>query len=607
MFIGNINKVFFINLGLILITSGLYAQYHNPDSLEQVLLRDDLTDEHRLNVLSDLCWEYLVTGNPKNHVIIREINTLNTKLNGSEKSYKIENLLGLYNKKRGDFDQALFHFQESLKISEKEKDTLHTIWALYRLGDLTNYAYNQVKHKRSNYTYYNRALEYLERYENLKLSIFVNNGMAVALINDGRYKEALNYLNVTNTLFAKRDFIGKDQCMGFYYNQLGNVSLKLKNFEEAELNVFKAIEISEDKNIQDLKVSSYYYMGEILSEQKKWREAESYYLKRLDIQANRNIILKTDAYKDLLYFYIKSQNSTKINEYLPNFLKMQDSVITQLNNDKYAEFEVQFEVKEKDFQNEILKQQNIFKNKKLTLFQIAGIGGGIFLSLILGLLFRLRSNSKLLIKSNEYKDKILNIMGHDIRSPLITQLSLVQHELEKIPQNNRGALSEIYELSLSIYKISDNVYNWVKKNRGVGNDFFSDCQLYYEILLVLEQYEPVLKVKQLILFHNYETIKDYLVKGDRLGIQAVIRNLVDNATKYSPNQGSIYFELSQDDHNIYLSMSNECLIEHNNSSKGKGLGLQLVKEILEFNYGEVLYLGNKNNTYISKIRFTISK
>ncbi|MBK8626818.1 MAG: ATP-binding protein [Saprospiraceae bacterium] len=141
----------------------------------------------------------------------------------------------------------------------------------------------------------------------------------------------------------------------------------------------------------------------------------------------------------------------------------------------------------------------------------------------------------------------------------------------------------------------------MKRTRGLQNFRYEVCQIYYELLLVTEQYDPVFKNKKLKLHLSIDAIKASKVFGDRLGIQAVIRNLVDNASKYAPEGSDVFIEMQQDDKSVYFQISNESVVQQKEGIKRKGLGLQLVKEILEYNQGEVVFVSNNQGRYITKI------
>ncbi|MBK8626817.1 MAG: hypothetical protein IPN86_15010 [Saprospiraceae bacterium] len=135
---------------------------------------------------------------------------------------------------------------------------------------------------------------------------------------------------------------------------------------------------------------------------------------------------------------------------IPQYISIQDSATQQIIENKYAEFEVAFKVKEKELQNDILTKEKDYQKNKATILQILGSALLLLLGLVVGLWYRLKKHSTELKKANEYKDKILNVMGHDIRSPLISQLTVIQDLLENKDKISRDSLNDIYQLS-SVY------------------------------------------------------------------------------------------------------------------------------------------------------------
>ncbi|MBK8626774.1 MAG: ATP-binding protein [Saprospiraceae bacterium] len=81
---------------------------------------------------------------------------------------------------------------------------------------------------------------------------------------------------------------------------------------------------------------------------------------------------------------------------------------------------------------------------------------------------------------------------------------------------------------------------------------------------------------------------------------------MDNASKYAPEGCDVFIEMQQDDKSVYFQISNESVVQQKEGIKRKGLGLQLVKEILEYNQGEVVFVSNNQGRYITKISFTLA-
>ncbi|MEZ4912140.1 MAG: HAMP domain-containing sensor histidine kinase [Saprospiraceae bacterium] len=340
---------------------------------------------------------------------------------------------------------------------------------------------------------------------------------------------------------------------------------------------------------------------------KDYIKAEQYFVNRLNIMEKRGLSMKIDGYRTLLGFYHTTGMPQKVDSIILDYLALQDSFLVHLNRDKFAEFEVKFNVKEKEMENTLLEHQNVAQRQKLNLLYIIGtlllilIGGFIYF------LLRLKQYADTISISNTYKDQILNVMGHDIRTPLLSQMMLTQDLMSEMP--NKPETQQLYNLSLSVFKISDNVYNLVKKTSNVAADRDNICHLYNELLLVLDQYDPIIETKKLHLVYA-PRFKDIIIAGDRIGIQAVIRNLVDNSVKYSPLDGDIEIEISRDDNYAYFEIKNKTM-KPDEQSLGlygkKGMGINIIKEILNYNLGDLKFAGYQDDMFKTIVQFSLCK
>ena len=109
------------------------------------------------------------------------------------------------------------------------------------------------------------------------------------------------------------------------------------------------------------------------------------------------------------------------------------------------------------------------------------------------------------------------------------------------------------------------------------------------------------------------------ILGDRLGLTSVALNLLENAIKYSSNEPKIHVLLNQEDDRILLSIADNGIgisdkekkkifekfyrvgNEDTRQTKGTGLGLYIVNQIIKAHHGQIRVLDNQPKGTIFRI------
>lgn len=220
----------------------------------------------------------------------------------------------------------------------------------------------------------------------------------------------------------------------------------------------------------------------------------------------------------------------------------------------------------------------------------------------------LRKSEENLKELNATKDKFFSIIAHDLKNPL-NVFSSVSDLLEKMfdqitKEEQIYFIREINNSAKKLNTLLENLLNWSRSQRGkleVNKEVFD---FYYLGLITYETVKPNAESKRQILEFNVEPEK-YFCYADRNMIEFVLRNLLTNAIKFTPEGGiiSVNCENLEDFVQVKVSdtgvgISEEDLqklfridIHHTtigtSHEKGTGLGLILCKEFVEKNGGTI--------------------
>lgn len=208
---------------------------------------------------------------------------------------------------------------------------------------------------------------------------------------------------------------------------------------------------------------------------------------------------------------------------------------------------------------------------------------------------------------NSTKDKFFSIIAHDLRSPFQSLLGLSEMLLGEINQDTntqeKSYAKAIYDSSHNIFALVENLLTWSRlqtnKMTLVPEQIFVSTIIENIISLL----QPNLVQKNITVETEFKTVKRGY--ADRNMVDMVIRNLVSNAIKFTPENGKIHISLSDnmndlqieirdngigisnDDQEKLFRLDSNYSTNGTNGEKGTGLGLIICKEFIERNNGTI--------------------
>ena len=190
---------------------------------------------------------------------------------------------------------------------------------------------------------------------------------------------------------------------------------------------------------------------------------------------------------------------------------------------------------------------------------------------------------------NQNNDRMLSVLGHDLRSPIANLTSISEMALgNEISQSEFvNFIHLINNQSNQVLEMLETTLNWAKLNFNSlqQNDINIDVKTL--ITTILELYETAYKSKGIIV--NIDVDHSNTIHSDIEIVTVIVRNIISNAIKFTPQNGMITIKLIQNqltiiDNGIGMTEAMINAIWNSNYASrrgtdneiGMGMGMQLV-------------------------------
>jgi len=208
---------------------------------------------------------------------------------------------------------------------------------------------------------------------------------------------------------------------------------------------------------------------------------------------------------------------------------------------------------------------------------------------------------------NATKDTFFSILAHDLKNPfsnLYSMSELISKNYESLDEEEKlTMLRKMNKSTEFIYNLLENLLTWSNTQRGrieYNPSSFSLSNLIQENLNLhrIPSENKGVSLKS-------DVVDDIQAYGDREMINTVLRNLMNNAVKFTDKEGSVkvsamerdgYVEVRVEDKGVGISQENikklfridvKFKSAGTGGETGTGLGLILCKEFVEKNGGEI--------------------
>jgi signal transduction histidine kinase len=537
--------------------------------------------------------------------------------------YYIE--LANYNTKINNYKNALIFAQKAIEFSENTKNENAKANALSTMGSL-----------------YFKLKKYSEAITTLNKSIILfQNQKPTSKLANIYYLLGLSYMEKGKPAIAEKYFDKAESIYNFMnipeakelLNLQKGIVYKSKGQNDMAMSFFEGI-ISKPDN-EDIfltKAEALFQIGTIEASKNRNNLALNYFKQALELNSkNNNVEQKSKILHDMSLVYDKMLDKSNAYILLKQHLNLNDS-ITNANNkklgtedyEKFKETERLKEIENIDKDRKEEQKSNKF-SKLISILAIALISILSLLSLSLyknniirnqsNLLLKEKNNELLIAKNNAEKAskaraEFLSTVSHELRTPLNAINGITHLLMEENPKESQ--LDYLTSLKFSGNYLLTFI-NEILETSRVESQTVEAENTNFNLKLLLENIQNSLKE---IAANNNNDFKVNLdgkipenLVGDPTKLSQIFINLINNALKFTKNgkvtivakllsidndKSRIHFEIidtgigiPQDKLETVFESFSQGSIEINRTYGGTGLGLTIVKKLIEILGGKI--------------------
>lgn len=520
---------------------------------------------------------------------------------------------------KGDFEESFKKVMKAKRIAENVKDTLLMVRAYNHISSLNNRISSGNLYGISDKATENSklALALVGKYPNFYAKSLAIQMHAANLVSEKKNSESLKLLIENQDNITKiEDDIEREISTAYNYILLGLSHIDKTKAEQSLLNSLKLAGVGGYRYIASLAAHNLAY--KVYLPENKVLEAIKYLengLQWTDIEKE-----KIPTIRALIDAYKLQDNSDKALEYSLQYITLKDSIDEASKDVEFARLEALYQstIKEKKIAELQLENERKSNAQKLLTYFI-GFAMVIITLLILGILV---VNKWRLVAQNamQLKDSIFSIVSHDIRSPLLGlnyaafgfRMGINDKDYSRL-----GKLVDHLEEKIGdMHFLVENFFYWANLKKGI-NIHNTSFDIQNEIQHIIQSLEYKSKYKNIEIEITSQISGDKQnILYDRMVFGTVVRNVLDNAIKFSPENSRIKVTLDyskaqyiisfidsgpglsvQDAQRIFLKNrigGNKSSLENG----GSGIGLSICKDLMDAMGDKIECVGSSYGLFV---------
>jgi len=494
------------------------------------------------------------------------------------------NIAGVYTSME-DYPKALYYNRQAYQIVLKQNDPMHesAFSPLVNIGEI----FKKKGQPDSAIAYNLKALVIAKRVKNPVYIAAASYNIAENYITKRDYRVAEGYLYQALAIAQKA---GDDEDVAYCHSGLALTSYHTGKYSSSMLYAQKALEESRKSGIVELIQTAYNVL--YLTYQKMGNYKQALYFRNLEVALNDS--LKT-IHKENVIRNMQSAYD----------LEKKNQQIDLLNKDKV--------ISQKELEKGRLKRK-ILTGSAVLLLVIA-------FALLRNYIQKRKLSEQLAIQNKDIsaknlqleeliqvKDRLFSIIGHDLRGPVLTVRNMMNMvKEENMSEEETGYwIDKASEALVMTSSLVENLLYWAKSQLdGIKPNptSFDPGKIIDQNVMLLKERAAEKKVE----LKGEAATGSQAVFADEIMIDIVVRNLLENAIKFSEKGDVVSIFAEKKDRSMVIAVKDngkgipkeaqdKIFNKYTSyttfgtaSEKGSGLGLLLCKELVEKNNGTIWF------------------
>jgi two-component system, sensor histidine kinase ChiS len=509
---------------------------------------------------------------------------------------KAYGMIGEIYQSQSKLKESVEAYLQGIQIAE-EAEANTVLPSLYNGLGISYYHLNDPE--KSEY-YIRRAAELkLSQHDYTWYSVIITN-LAGLNAQQGKHGQAIQMLLEARNVLIKEN---QEKYLTSLYNALGAAyQMGLNDLDSAEFFYKRSLELAAKYTLSENLLSGNYNLAEIAFIRKNYAAALGY-LKEAESAGNAKAPDRflIDVYRLTGETYAAMGQFAEAYSYRTKQLNLQNEIFNTEKQKAISELEIRYETSKREQE---LQDAKLQAEKKRSQFQIILFAFSTLALIGMGIALYYRQKRKVGLLIQQEKNKVIENIVHEIRSPLTLiygPLQLIEQQVRDQPSLKEN-ISLVRDSSAKLTRLVNELLDASKLEKGRYVLSWKSGDIHQFLLHEAETFVPQAEAKSISLHFDIPEQPEFCSYPSN-ALEKIISNLIGNAIKYSPPGSEVHIAarcvmqeliFTVSDNGIGITPQDQSRIfdrfyrvQEQNEQGGSGIGLSMVKELTQLAGGNI--------------------